>query len=289
MSDERDNDTEGRRSDPTDERLIELPASVRGALGAWAETYAAPDPTLIDRVMAEVVAMERAEAWADAFVPELPADFAQMVTDAAIADDAAREASRRAAMNSWAEDMVPELPADFAQRVAAAALAEGGTDAALAGNEAAEAAPGRPSGVVEKVVPLAPRRRWVAPAALSSLVAAAAVAVFSLAGPGRTPTSTPETVRHTQPHTTRPINDRVGPESVTTNATGTNASNATNSTRPNGERNPTTDELGSEVEKVEVDGDLASFTAFSIVGEDDHSTVAVVWIDDGVKQSPTVQ
>lgn len=276
MSDERDNDTEGRRSDPTDERLAELPASVRGAFGAWAESYASPDPTLVDRVMAEAIAMERAEAWADAFAPELPADFAQTVTDAAIADDASREASRRAAMNSWAEDMVPELPADFAQRVA---------DAALAGSESVEASPGRPSGVVEKVVPLAPRRRWAAPAAVSSLVAAAAVAVFSLAGPGRTrTTTTPSNVQQTTTPRTHPPNDRLGgPESVANNTTHTPVSNTSS------ERAPSADEVGSEVEKVEVDGDLASFTAFSLVGEDDHSSVAVVWIDDGAKQSPTVQ
>jgi hypothetical protein len=271
MSDLRDNDTDARRSDPTDEELVELPASVRAAFGGWAETFAVADAALVDRVMAEVVAMDRAEAWSEAFSPELPEDFAQAVLDASLADEASRDASVRAVMRSWAEEKVPELPEDFAQAV---------TDAAFAARDSVEPAAQRPSGVVEKVVPRSNRRRWVAPAAVSSLLAAAAVAVLSLSGIGRTRTVTPPPrIPQTQPVVANPT--------VATQTPNNNAGSASNG-NGNGaaDRALSDDTVGSEVERVEVEGDLASFSAFSLVGEDDHSSVAVVWIDDGVKQSP---
>ena len=295
-----------RRDDPNDYESTThaaayerdaLSASARAALVEWADRVVPPlCPDFTDAVMLEVVAHDRACAWEAAFVPALPEDFARSIADAAVAaDDAHRamtvwqeamvpalpedfaasvcaaavdaeardESVRAAAMKGWAEAYVPVLPGDFAQSV---------TDLAMRGVEEAP----RTSGVVEKVVPLAPKgvsakRRWLAPAAVSSF-AAAAVAILALSG-GPKPS-----IR--APHTVVPGNHT--PPAQTNNPTANHGNTAAQTTTTPTVTAQTPDE-GSEVEKVEVDGDRASFTAFSLTGEDDRSTVAVVWIEDGTK------
>lgn len=302
----------------------QLPASVRAAWAEWAELTVPPlAADFTDAVMLELHAVERAQAWESAFVPALagdfaeqlaelamreglaqqaltewsdahipalPADFAATVTDAALADEAAREGARHEAYVAWGEQFVPDLPADFAATI---------TDAVMKSAQDEL----RTSGVVEKSAHLravgsekpasAPAsdsrggRRWIAPAAVSTF-AAAAVAIFALVGgPGRTSTTAPtgsthpvaQPTRNTEPHPTLANQTPQQRNGSTTNATASNGAST-------GATDVASDELGSEVEKVDVDGDRASFAAFSIQGEDDHSSVAVVWIDDGDK-NPT--
>jgi hypothetical protein len=258
-------------SDFTDGVMLELAARERAA--EWERSFVPALPegfasTVTSAAMAAEHNRSLMSAWAEG-VPALPEDFAQSVTDAALADEAACEQRARVAMREWAEAKVPELPADFAQSVAEIALRD-------------KQSP-RTSGVVEKVVPLAPKgaakRRWLAPAAFSS-IAAAAVAVLALtAGPR------PRTQPNGQhgPHTNPPSLHNANNGS---NTAATSTNNANNGAPLNtGAATNAMPEDGSEVEKVEVDGDRASFTAFSIAGEDDHGAVAVVWIEDGTKTS----
>lgn len=307
MSERRDPTTDNAPDNDADrDESTAVNASLRAAWLEWERSLVPALPSdFADEVMLELAARERAAEWERSFVPALPegfastvasaamaaehnrslmsawaesvpalaADFAQSVTDAALADEAARDERTRAAMRAWAEAKVPELPADFAQSVA---------EMALRGEESPRA-----SGVVEKVVPLAPKgaakRRWLAPAAFSS-IAAAAVAVLALtAGPR------PRTQPNGQhgPHTNAPAQHNANNGTQPSGASSNNANNAAGST-PGATTNAATNatpEDGSEVEKVEVDGDRASFTAFSIAGEDDHGAVAVVWIEDGTKTS----
>jgi hypothetical protein len=283
-----------------------LTASLRAAWLEWERALVPPLPgDFADGVMLEFAARERAAQWEAAFVPELAADFArtvasaamaaehnrslmsawaealpalpegfaQSVTDAALADEAAREQSGRAAMREWAEAKVPELPADFANTV---------TEMALRAKDGPRA-----SGVVEKVVPLAPKaatkRRWLAPAAFSS-IAAAAVAVLALtAGPRPRTQANGQHDPHANPALHNANNGSQASHGTTNNANTRAISNI--AARTTNTATSAAPEDGSEVEKVEVDGDRASFTAFSIAGEDDHGTVAVVWIEDGTKTS----
>lgn len=301
------------RRDPTDEPTHDeierdeqsaFATSLRAALVEWERASVPALPSdFADQIMLEAVAHERASQWEAAFVPALPEgfaqlvataaiaadtnraameawetsvpalpeDFAQSVVNAAMADEQSLEQSRRAAMKEWADAYVPALPESFAQSVADSAMC-------------AEDAP-RASGIVEKVVPIAPKvaakRRWLAPAALSSIAAAAAVAVLALSG-GPKP--------HTQPNGQHPATHGNTPHPQTNGAQPSQSTTASNANGSNPSQvqptvNSATPEDGSEVEKVEVDGDRASFTAFSIAGEDDHGAVAVVWIEDGTKNS----
>jgi hypothetical protein len=296
-----------RRDDPNDDEFTThaaayerdaLSASARAALVDWADRVVPPLAVdFTDAVMLEVIAHDRACAWEAAFVPALPEDFARSITESAVA---ASDAQR--AMTAWQEAMVPALPEDFAQSVCAAAVdaevrdesvraavmtgwaeayvpalpddfAQSVTDLAMRGVEEAP----RTSGVVEKVVPLAPKgvgakRRWLAPAAVSSF-AAAAVALLALSGGPKPSIRAPHTV----------VPGHSNNNAAQSNNSAANHGNTAAQPTTNPTVNAPTPDEGSEVEKVEVDGDRASFTAFSLAGEDDHSTVAVVWIDDGTK------
>ncbi|MFO0559705.1 MAG: hypothetical protein U0269_16925 [Polyangiales bacterium] len=262
-------------SDFADEVMLELSAQERAA--EWERSFVPALPedfasTVASAAMAAEHNRSLMSAWAES-VPALPEDFAQSVTDAALADEAAREQGARVAMREWAEAKVPALPADFAQSVAEMALR-------------AEESP-RTSGVVEKVVPLAPKgaakRRWLAPAAFSS-IAAAAVAVLALtAGPRPRTQPNGQHGAHTNPPSLHNANNG-SQTSGTPSNTANNAAASNTGATTNAATNAAPED-GSEVEKVEVDGDRASFTAFSIAGEDDHGAVAVVWIEDGTKTS----
>jgi hypothetical protein len=219
-------------------------------------------------VMAECLASDGLTAeWAAEFVPELPSDFADEVLSLSV-ERAQGERPYASAMQAWSEAHVAALPEGFAQAVAEQAVAS-----------LRDEAP-RTSGVVAKVVAITPPRgakRWIAPAAaLGSSLAAAAVAILALSSPPRGPaTARPDA------HTARPdpltaarVPDPAG-RTPTTNATPVVAQGA-----------PSEPSTGSEVEKVDVDGDDTSFTAFSLAGESENDSVAVVWIEDGHKQSP---
>jgi hypothetical protein len=207
-------------------------------------------------------------AWA-ACVPALPEDFAQSVTEAALANEAAQDQRIRVAMRQWAEAKVPALPEDFAQSVVAMALhGEASTNT---------------SSVKDKLAVLAPKgaakRRWLAPAALSS-IAAAAVAVLALtAGPRFRTQPNNQRAPHSHPPSLHNTQHGSPPQSVTLdNANHGATANAASTNHPEPED-------GSEVEKVELDGERASFAAFSIAGEENHGAIAVVWIEDETKTS----
>jgi hypothetical protein len=163
------------------------------------------------------------------------------------------------------------LPADFAVTVADAAMSSARDELRTSGVIEKSAQLRAVTGSPAQPSPSSARgaRRWIAPAAVSTFAAAAA-AIFALVGSGpRTNTAqrTTQPAQHTETHPT-----------VATHTPETHSASATN-----GATGVAADEAGSEVEKVDVDGDRASFAAFSIQGEDDHSSVAVVWIDDGDK------
>lgn len=251
------------------EPLEELPSSARGALRAWAESLEDPDDALVVAVMDEVIAIGRVQAWADAMVPPLPEGFARSVVDRALEAEAALDARRSDAMRAWAREMVPSLPEGFAQSVVERAMA---VETAKGVSKQEPSEPSRASGVVEKLVAAPARRRWLAPAAVSSFAAAAATILALTSGPRTPPPS------HERPaHSSALHSAQVDPGATRTNPGGTSPRSSSDLVGAEG---------GSEVEKVEVDGDRASFTAFSLDGEGQQGSVAVVWIDDGVKQPP---
>ncbi|MDP3278312.1 MAG: hypothetical protein Q8Q09_24200 [Deltaproteobacteria bacterium] len=154
------------------------------------------------------------------------------------------------AITQWADTAVPALDSAQLDALVAAVFAEN-TPALRASEPIVQSA---------RVIPL--RRRWVAPAAVSSLIAAAAAAVFMVI-----PTQPP-----TQPPPTRtPAAAQVLPSVPTA---------------PPSVALPTTTTLGSEVESVEVEGDQTSFMVLSLPGIESGSAVAVVWIEDNRKTNP---
>jgi hypothetical protein len=292
-------------NNPSDESTVErhaseeLPASVARGFAQWAELHVAPLPEdFTASVMQECLASERAALWADAHAPALPEDFTASVMAECVARDATAE---------WAAEFVPELPSDFADEVLSLSIerAQGERPFASAmqawSDAHVEALPDgfaqavaeqavaslrdeapRTSGVVAKVVPIAaPRgaRRWIAPAAaLGSSIAAAAVAILALSSPPRVPTPA-----RPDAHVARP-----DPATASRQPDQAGRSPTNNTTSPVVVAQGPSSELssGSEVEKVDVDGDDTSFTAFSLAGESENDSVAVVWIEDGHKQSP---
>jgi hypothetical protein len=262
--------TDGAVAERSVDSHEDLPSSARSALRSWAESLQQSDDALVAAVMDEVIAIGRVQAWADAMVPPLPEGFAQSVVDRAVEAEAALDARRSDAMRAWADAMVPPLPEGFAQSVVERAMAAEPAKG-VSKRESSDAS--RASGVVEKFVPASARRRWLAPAAVSSFAAAAAT-ILALTSGSRTQ---PPSHEHERPaHGSAQHTMQVDPGAMRANTNSTSATSSSVLVEA---------ESGSEVEKVEVDGDRASFTAFSLDGEGQQGSIAVVWIDDGVKPS----
>jgi hypothetical protein len=257
--------------------------SLSRALAQWADERTPPlGPTFTDEVMAECQASERARAWGEDRVVPLPEDFAEGVLRAVYAPLV--DGQRGLDLSAWSETQVPDVPEGFADRVLAGARADGQradrpidsrteNQVPLASADSARvheaptlrgpepSARGGASPIV--LADRRPRVRTVA-LALGSSLAAAAVALFALGPFGSSPPAPNPvaTVRAVPRTVVIPPSD---PAPV--------------------EPPRATPSEGSELEKIVLDGDEATFSSFSLTDDSDPRAVAVVWIEDGRKTS----
>lgn len=256
---------------------------------AWSESVPSLPAGFADSVMALVSEEQKAEsksdaiigqamqAWSDSLSESVSAESAQKQLESIVATSLHAEAleqpapMHQQAVMAWSEEGVPSMPANFADTVMAAAgvsiQAEAENTAQIpAKTEAPTNTSHGPSEQGAKVVPLRQRSKWVAPAAMSSLLAAAAVTVIALAPGLRSKPTVPPT-----PHTHTAQNNN------------THTANPPPQQTPHNETARAPEALSS-VDKVRVDGDRTSYTVLALPGEDETTTVAVVWIEDGDKR-----
>jgi hypothetical protein len=253
----------------------------------WAEQLQPPSAAFAQEVIVAAMQATRndqlltnaMDAWRQSVDSELSADAALAAQTAIMAacDGAAttpmpaHNSALAQALSVWASDGIAPLPADFADSIVAKiSVPESGVVPSQT-----QSAPAQTDNV--GTVVRGPRRWWLS---ASSVVAIAAISVLAISL-GRRP------------------KPPVGPHGATQHSAQTagthteTAHSQQQNHRPNREQlEPAAPReqllasaLGSVAEKVQVEGERTSVRVLSVQSEQEGATIAVVWIEDGDKQS----